>query len=74
MKLYRIKETTRIDATCTNDPVQIFSLPSWCNYDIPFSDVKIRIKSGASIMCIHRDLIDTNSHVLWNQIKKYLAK
>ena len=67
-------EITRIDATCTNDPVQFFSKPAFGKPDIPLSDDKKRIKSDKSIRYIHRDLIDSNSNNLWKQIKDFLAK
>lgn len=67
-------ENTRIDATCTNDPVQFLSAPIFRNPDIPSSNDKIRIKSGESIMYIHRDLIDGNSEELWKLINDFLSK
>lgn len=67
-------ENTRIDATCTNDPVQFLSKPILGEPDIPFSDDKIRIKSEESIMYIHRDLIDENSDELWKLINSFLSK
>ncbi|MCM1078173.1 MAG: hypothetical protein NC344_01750 [Bacteroidales bacterium] len=67
-------ENTRIDATCTNDPVQFLSTPVSGNPDIPFSDDKIRIKSEESILYIHRDLIDGKSEELWKQINSLLSK
>lgn len=68
------EEKTRIDATCTNDPVQLLSEPAFGEPDIPSSDDKIRIKSKESIMYIHRDLIDGNSNNLWKLIKEFLTK
>lgn len=67
-------ENTRIDATCTNDPVQFLSTPIFGNPNIPSSDDKIRIKSEESIQYIHRDLIDGNSEELWKQINSLLSK
>lgn len=67
-------ENIRIDATCTNDPVQILSKPIFGEPNIPFSDDKIRIKSEESIMYIHRDLIDGNSDELWKLINNFLSK
>lgn len=68
------EENTRIDATCTNDPVQFLSKPAFGKSDIPSSDNTIRIKSDKSIMYIHRDLIDGNSNILWKLINDFLAK
>jgi RHS repeat-associated protein len=68
------KEKTRIDATCTNDPVQLLSEPTFGKPDIPSSDDKIRIKSKESIIYVHKDLIYENSNKLWTLIKKFLAK
>lgn len=67
-------ENNRIDATCTNDPVQFFSKPVFGEPDIPSSDNKIRIQSDESIMYIHRDLIDRKSNNLWNTIINFLRK
>ena len=67
-------EKSRIDATTTNDPVQIFSCPSFADPDIPLSDEKIRLRSTKSIKYRHRDLIDENSDKLWKQIKEFLVK
>lgn len=67
-------ENTRIDATCTNDPVQFLSTPIFGNPDVPSSDKKIRIKSAESIQYIHRDLIDNDSNDLWDFISKFLAQ
>lgn len=67
-------ENTRIDATCTNDPVQFLSKPIFGEPDIPSSDNKIRIESKESIMYIHRDLIDGNSNELWKLINVFLSK
>ena len=68
------EETRRIDATCTNDPVQFLSVPLFSSPNIPSSDHTIRLKSEKSIMYIHRDLIDGNSKYLWQQIKNFLPK
>ena len=67
-------ENNRIDATCTNDPVQFLSKPVFGSPDVPLSDNKIRIKSDESIRYIHRNLIDGNSNNLWNLIKNLLRK
>lgn len=68
------KEERRIDATCTNDPVQFLSKPMFGGPDIPSSDKRIRVKSDESIFYIHRDLIDNDSNDLWNLINSLLAK
>lgn len=68
------KESTRIDATCTNDPVQSLSFSFLESPDIPSSDKIIRIKSKESIEQIHRALIDKNSYFLWKQIDKFLSE
>ena len=68
------EEKTRIDATCTNDPVQWLSKPAFGEPDIPLSDEIIRIKSSESIFFIHRFLIDKNSEDLWKQINDFLKK
>lgn len=68
------EEKTRIDATCTNDPVQWISKPVFGEPDIPSVDDKIRITSEESIQYIHRDLIDGNGSILWKLIEKYLKK
>lgn len=70
----RKAESTRIDATCTNDPVQLLSTPVFGDPDIPSSDEQIRIKSDESIQYIHRDLIDGNSNELWKVINEFLSK
>lgn len=57
------QEYNRIDATCTNDPIQWLSKPLFGELDIPSSDDKIRIKSKESLIYIHRDLIDRKSVV-----------
>ena len=67
-------EHTRIDATCTNDPVQFLSVPLFDSPDIPYSDKVIRIKSNETIKYIHRDLIDVNSNYLWELIDDFLSK
>ena len=67
-------ENNRIDATCTNDPVQFLSKPAFDDPDIPSSDEKIRIKSDESILYIHRDLIDGNSNEFWKLINEFLSK
>ena len=68
------KENTRIDATCTNDPVQFLSVPLFESPDIPSSDKTIRVKSNESIWNIHRDLIDGNNYYLWNFINDFLSR
>ena len=68
------QEHNRIDATCTNDPIQWLSKPLFGEPDIPSSDDAIRIKSEESVTYIHRDLIDGNSKTLWNIIKELLKK
>lgn len=73
-KINRKVENTRIDATCTNDPVQFLSTPVFGEPDIPSSDEQIRIKSGESILYIHRDLIDGNSNELWQIINELLSR
>lgn len=67
-------ENTRIDATCTNDPVQSLSTPFGKGPDIPSSDEQIRIESDGSILYRHRDLIDGNSNELWKLIIDFLSK
>lgn len=67
-------ENVRIDVTCTNDPVQFFSLPGIGKQDILLSDKKIRIKSEEPLKYIHRDFIDTHSNELWNHIEKFLHR
>ena len=66
-------ENTRIDATCTNDPIQSLSLFLFGDSDIPYSDKKIRIESNESIEYIHRDLIDGNND-LWKLINVLLSQ
>ena len=66
-------EKNRIDATCTNDPVQFLCKPLFGEPDIPSSDGKIRIKSNESIMYIHRDLIDGNCNELWKLVNELLS-
>ena len=68
------KESTRIDATCTNDPIQFLSVPLFESPNVPSSNKVIRIKSNESIKYIHRDLIDGNSDYLWKQIDEFLSK
>ena len=67
-------ESTRIDATCTNDPIQFLSVPLFESPNVPSSDKVIRIKSNESIKYIHRDLIDGNSDYLWKLIDDFLSK
>lgn len=67
-------ENTRIDVTCTFDPVQILSIPIFGNPDIPSSDAKIRIKSGESFWYIHKDLINANRKDLWKQINVFFSE
>lgn len=67
-------ENTRIDATCTNDPVQFLSKPIFGESDIPFSDEQIRIKSSEPIKYIHRDLIGGNCNELWKLVNEFLEK
>lgn len=71
-------EKNRIDATCTNDPVQILSVPVLQKSDIPNSDVKIRVSSKESIQYIHRDLIDGEKNIWteynWNEIINKIKK
>lgn len=66
-------EKNRIDATCTNDPIQSLSISLFGDIDIPCSDDKIRIESNESIKYIHRDLIDGNNN-LWKLINALLCK
>jgi len=66
-------ENYRIDATCTNDPVQFLSKPLFGEPDIPLSDYRIRIESNSSIKYIHKDLIDSN-YDLWKLINNLLSK
>lgn len=68
------KEETRIDATCTNDPVQLLSVPLFGPSEVPFSDKVIRVKSNESLKYIHRDLIDGNDFRLWEIINDELGK
>lgn len=68
------EEKNRIDATCTNDPVQSLSIPIFGDPDIPSSDDIIRIKSEESTWYIHRDLINGNSDALWQLIRSFLEK
>lgn len=68
------EEHNRIDATCSNAPIQYISKPLLSEPDIPSSDDKIRIKSKESLIYIYRDLIDGNSKTLWNIIKELLKK
>ena len=67
-------ENNRIDATFTNDPVQILSTPLFGKPDIPASDDKIRIRCDESLMYIHRNFIDQNSNKLWHLINDFLSK
>jgi len=59
-------ELKRIDATFTNDPVQILSVPILQEPDIPNSDIKIRKKSEEDIQYIHRDFIDDKNNI-WTE-------
>ncbi|MBR1558393.1 MAG: hypothetical protein IJ647_11715 [Prevotella sp.] len=44
-KITNKEEGNRIDATCSNDPVQLLSIPLLGKPDIPFSDKRIRMYS-----------------------------
>ena len=57
---YRDDYTITIDATITNDPVQILGRPLE-DYGIPGADATIRKKSGKGISYRHRDLIDNDA-------------
>ena len=52
------KENRRISATCTDDPVQMLSVPFWEEPDVKDSDIMYKTSSTSDIEYIHRSLID----------------